>query len=259
MHYLERLICRAGAVPREMASEVFDPFEQVAPWGDAVDAPVKVAPAAPLASNTPPAEPPGSAAPVLERGGEVPHAKPATPAADGAQPMLLSAVAPAMPVLGTLIPVAPAPAAPMQPATTPTAAPLARADGFMRSLGIQQPVMQPAAPPRATPPAEPPSAPLVQAGPSPRANALERALPPLLRPVQPQALAPVMAPAAPPRGLAREAPAAREGQAHTARRSVPAAPPQRIVQTTVVLAPPSRRLDELAHGTAIARFGLGQQ
>jgi hypothetical protein len=30
------------------------------------------------------------------------------------------------------------------------------------------------------------------------------------------------------------------------------------VQTTVVLAPPSRRLDDLAHSSGIARFGIGQ-
>jgi hypothetical protein len=35
-------------------------------------------------------------------------------------------------------------------------------------------------------------------------------------------------------------------------------PPERIVQATVVLASPSRRLDDLAHSGGISRFGLGQ-
>jgi len=51
----------------------------------------------------------------------------------------------------------------------------------------------------------------------------------------------------------------REAPAPSARRGAPVPQPERIVQTTVVLAPPSHRLDDLAHGSAIARFGLGQQ
>ncbi|HEY0858083.1 MAG TPA: hypothetical protein VGE16_13545, partial [Albitalea sp.] len=87
----------------------------------------------------------------------------------------------------------------------------------------------------------------------------EPAVPMLLRPLPPRALVAAEAPVPSPRH--------RTSSPADERRPAPASPraghlppaPQRIVQTTVVVAAPeSRRLDELAHSSAISRFGIGQ-
>jgi hypothetical protein len=55
------------------------------------------------------------------------------------------------------------------------------------------------------------------------------------------------------------APATPAAPSPAAKRPAPAEPPAgRIVHTTVVVAPSARRLDDLAHGSAITRFGIGQ-
>jgi hypothetical protein len=257
MHYLERLIRRALAVPRDQESALFDPFEQVAPWEpeasalrdtvkiaqvaampSRVDAPValspKLAPAdaampsAPEATLTasplmPPQQHRATPSPLPERGADAGEQAPSTPS--------------------------------VQREATSTEAPLARADAFMRTLGIERPAMlqsATASPAAAVQPPEPepPSAPRLRVRPS-------ASEPTLLRPVAPRTHAPGT-PAVAPRAHAVASPPPPAPAAPAPRRPAPAPQAERVVQTTVVLSPPSRRLDDLAHSSGIARFGLNQ-
>ncbi len=259
MNYLERLLRRSLAVPGAVAQDVFDPFDQVAPW--------EVAPSA--------AE---GALPVLTAPQQVVLPE---PAGAGDLPVLAAALRPTpAPADGVAVPVSPAaerrPAALPVPAVADVAAPLAvdpvapprtvlpeslaRADAFMQSLGVA-PLATPdtgaarAAPGAAAlPQGEPQPAPR-----APRATVTKQqaVLPSLRPPAPPQLPPPVAAPAA---ARQRAAPAASSAAAAPANapRPAPAAPRERIVQTTVFVSPAPRALDDLAHSSGIARFGIGQ-
>lgn len=257
MDYLERLIRRALALPHAQVPDAFDPFEQVAPWP--LDARVGAQTAAPMRVGKPagpPPAPPPLARATVARQQDLPAsaprpAEPGVPAPSTGQP------APPM--------VKPEPAADdgpeqrsrVQPGRVPERAPLARADAFMRSLGVpsaapEAPSALPAAPARGVEPATPPPAAPVR-GPASRSP-----LPPVMvRPVPPRVPAPSEpAPAA--RRLRQPAPIPASAPQPAPRRAEPGAVPERILQTTVVVAPASNRLDDLAHSSGIARFGIGQ-
>ncbi len=256
MDYLQRLLLRALAVPRGHAASVFDPFEQTAPW--VLDTPVPVVPLKAAAEEGAPVRPvpPAPAVPsptALPASLEAPAASPhvdapaahvaprpppsvPTPARHGGIPALIAQLMPA----------------PAEPST------LARADAFMQALGIGAPAVQ--APAVATPlqPTPPSPAPMhddhhVKPKPEEQAPAvLVRPTPPrvldLPAPPSPRARDPERTRPATPAALPAAAPAAKPAPA----------PAERFVQTTVVVSPPSRRLDDLAHSSGIVRFGIGQ-
>jgi hypothetical protein len=281
MQYLERLICRALAQPRQLDSLVIDPFEQVAPWP--LDRPPAAPPPAllnPLAAES---QPPRHDQPPSRPGLDAAESLlPATEAVPTPSLRLPPPEPPMAPAAATEAPALPAAARPQpRPAAPPAiprprepAQPLATADAFMRSLGIAQPT--PIAQANGPAPTEPPapshepqaiSSPLNALSSQSPAVSLPRAnpgmpglsaapsplnRPPLLRPLPAAASTPPAAPARPSATL----PPPPEPAPGRQRASDP--PPERIVQATVVLAPPSRRLDDLAHSGGISRFGLGQ-
>jgi hypothetical protein len=257
MDYLRRLLLRSLAVPREQGSSVFDPFAQVAGWE--FDAP---APAATKPSSVEPA-----AATPMPNGIEsiAPVAAPLQPAQIPAIEPVLANVPRAQPDrrsedTAPALPSAPAPVATAgDRSLAPDPAPLAQADAFMRALGMNSVVAPeaPGAPRKVDAPVAPPRA---ADRPPPAAAQPEAATTPMLvRPALPPAI-----PAAKPRENPRartEPPHARHPPAPaSAPRPAPplAAPIERIVQTTVVVAPASRGLDDLAHSSGISRFGIGQ-
>lgn len=270
MNYFERLIQRATAQPRQVRAPLVDPFAQEAPWE--LD---------PLRTSLPAGQ--ADARRLPDPSAQLQYGLPASLAAgagDGVEPAQLSPVArpiphpdPPTPSLGS--PPQPLPLTPVGhlPEEPPT--PLAIADAFMRSFGIAQPaqIAQPNGPaptetlhppqepqairsnlkalspqsPAAAPPRAMPGIPALSAAASPDSY------PPLLRPL------PVAASPPPPAAPARPAatiPLPPEPAPGRPRGSD--APKERIVQTTVVLSAPSRRLDDLAHSSGISRFGLGQ-
>jgi hypothetical protein len=260
MDYVERLVRRALAVPREQAQPLFDPFEQVAPWLPDAPVPAEVhdheaadthaaataalAPAPPVAppANQPPPAP--SASRLVEESILAPHIEPALTPPPPAAPAV-------QPVAAALSPqVAPPPAHAL--------APLAHVDAFMRSLGVKSVASQ--EPTRTRAAAAPDTVPPVQ-----KAAALPR--PPdapdtsaptvMVRPAPPPAPTPAPEPA---QRRTRASPPAPEDATERPppRRAAPPVTPERFVQTTVVVAPPSRRLDDLAYSSGISRFGIGQ-
>jgi hypothetical protein len=257
MDYFERLILRALARPRAAAPDVFDPFEQVAHW-DLDEAPpterihppaVGEAPRAVPQSAAPASSPAPHAAirPGVEQPAAVPQAPPREPAGAPAGRAAVSVV--------------PQHAAPSQslPIASPAADPLARADAFMRTLGVRPVAADVPHRPKPEPVDVPQRHEQPRSETPPRAPAPQPAGPVLLRPAPPP-------PAPHQPGMATgehvrpgAAPATPAAPSPAAKRPAPAEPPAgRIVHTTVVVAPSARRLDDLAHGSAITRFGIGQ-
>jgi len=259
MNYLERLLRRALAVPGAAPQDVFDPFDQTAPWlleatvaeggSPVVSAPAQGMRTSPAGAPdvpfvAPPLHPPSAPADsvavrLAPAAADPPAKRPAPLAADVTAPPAADPVA----VPRTVQP-----------------EPLARADAFMQSLGaVQVPTPDAGAPraaavPATLPQSEPLSAPRAVRG----ANAPQHAvLPPLRPPAPPQLPPPAAAPAA---ARPRAVPAAARAAAAPANapRLAAAAPRERIVQTTVFVSPAPRALDELAHSSGIARFGIGQ-
>jgi hypothetical protein len=257
MDYLRRLLLRSLAVAREQGSPVFDPFAQVAGWEFDASAP---APPQESAAEPVPAAAPAPAARRLVPAS--PLQPPQAPAFDAAAAGAPPAVDP--PALAQAPPPAPGTLAP--PARNDTAGPavpervlLTQADAFMRSLGMKSVVA-----PEVPAPDQAVAAPSVPAphqhrasGPAPHTD--ESGVPVLVRPAIPTAIQQPRAQAKP-RGKLEAARAATAPAAAAAPRSASplAAPPQRIVQTTVVVAPAARGLDDLAHSSGISRFGIGQ-
>jgi hypothetical protein len=254
MHYVERLVRRALAVPREQPKIPFDPFEQVAPW--LPDGPLAVAPdkqeitgpqaeastrqaPAPAAVPTAHPVPPATCAPQ--------RVETTIPAPGVEPPVTPQRVAPSVEVIGE--------APPRQVAPPPAAgpAPLTQADAFMRSLGVEMPA--PAAPAAERIAAPPPADPTVRTAAPSRREPAGRDLPPpfvIVQPLRPPAPAPAQ------RRGRESSPVEKPTQPQPPRRAAPPAAAERIVQTTVVVAPPSRRLDDLARSSGISRFGIGQ-
>lgn len=258
MDYIERLIRRAIAFPRQEAQGLFDPFEQVAPLEP--DSPrhrVAAMADATAVSHTDalpslPAIPPRS--PVQAEHGleRMPEFREIAAFADKPEPeasvredIKASQSAVRTHKLG--------------------AEPLAQADAFMRSMGIK--VTESDVPARRG------------AGPlesstqtSPRAAASKRvAAPAMVRPIPPEAAHPAVpvAPQPAPRGydspstpMRRQRGSAPQPEVlvpSPASGAAPAAPvAERIVQTKVVVTSRSGRLDDLARSSGISRFGIGQ-
>ncbi len=258
MDYIDRLIQRALAQPRGAEAALFDPFERQAGWPlDARPVPASV----PSASSAPAHEvaAPDSAHPA------VPRTTPAIvgrPPAAFAPPRVPGASSPT-PATATAVD-APTPATPAPvraadvPRTTPphSAESLARADAFMRTLGVPGVPAAPLAHATEAPSQAAALAPVTRARPAApdtpapaRTSAPARLQPPAPPPVA-SLPAPTRAaqPPAPPPGSAATAPA------RTPRRETPVP----VLQTTLVVAPPARALDDLAHSAGIVGFGLGQ-
>ncbi len=245
MNHLERLVRRALAVPRDRPQAVFDPFDQTVPWP--LEAPAaRAVPAEPtlpaeraIAPAAPTLPPPAALSTAVAR------AQAPTPAAPDA--------APALPA-----PAAIAPSTPIRQRAAPLAAefaPQARADAFMRALGVAMPQVDAPVAPTRTPAtiaaAIDPIAPsstrraaesdeLPSIRPSRRARAEVAPAPP-----RPRTPTPPSTPTPPP-----PAPAAQQRAA--------AAPPAAQIIRTQPAAARSPALDDLAHGSHIVRFGIGQ-
>ena len=259
MDYFDRLLQRATAQARDATPPLFDPFEQEAPWPDTAAAPGG---AVPHAGDVPAA--PHAIAPLMPT--ELPSPRPpveaAGPLAAAAWPRAPELPPPAGPIAAPLRATARV-AAPQEPVPPgPRAAPgtaasaLAQADRFMQSLGVPGLVMpEPASSPGART-AEPPSPAPVAASPRGLAPAATRAL-------EPPRLLPPRAPAPPPPAAPRVAAAAAAQPARSTHdepraRAAPPATAPAIVHTTLLVAPPSNALADLAHSAGIQRFGLGQ-
>jgi hypothetical protein len=258
MNYLERLLRRALAVPGAVVQDVFDPFDQVAPWVIEPGAAERALPVQPAPEQIVLPEPAGAsdllavaaplqAVPASTDGVAAPHAHAA------ARPP-----AP-LPVPAAADVTAPLAAGPVAVSRAAQPQPLARADAFMQSLGVAPSAPLEAGAARTAP------------GPATQAHSEPQPAPPALRatmtkqqPVLPSLRPP--APLRPPPAVAtpaaarrRTAPAASSAAAPAnTPRPAPAAPRERIVQTTVFVTPAPRALDDLAHSSGIARFGIGQ-
>lgn len=255
MDYIERLIRRACAVPREQAMGLFDPFDQVSPW--ALDVPAS-AQTGSLVKVGKHAEQPASLSRVIkplqqglqqalrllaERPGQSPSAK---------QPASLLAK--------------PEPQAEdkaeqkprVQPVQVRDYSSLARADAFMNSLGVKPTApetsvhMHAALDHNVEEVAIAPTSATVR-----EAASRTPSIPVVVRPVPPSFRVPAVHTAA--QRSVRASPPMQEESSHPqSRRTAPHPVPERIVQTTVVVASTSHRLDDLAHSSSISRFGIGQ-
>lgn len=257
MNHLERLVRRALAVPRDRPQGIFDPFDQTTPLLLDAPTPLHVARSttAPLTVADAPAALPSPAA---DTG---PSAAPAAPVSATAETgAVAAALVPPSPTFATPAPLmldtpAMAPVPRAAPGSVADSPPLARADAFMRALGARLPDAALAAttspPPvtrRAVRPAE-----AVRAVAAPRDSIVAQrstttAHPPI--PARPNAAsAPAAAGGGAPPPPSSPAPAPRASRV---------AMPERIVERTVVVSSSSTRLDDLAHASRIARFGIGQ-
>ncbi|BDB28718.1 hypothetical protein Tamer19_61290 [Cupriavidus sp. TA19] len=258
MDYLRRLLLRSLAVPREHGSPVFDPFAQVIGWefDGYAPAPQQESAVEPVRAAAP-APAPQRLEPVA-----LPMQPSQAPAFDAAAADASEAVDP--PAVAQLPPPASGTRAP--PARNDNAGPaapervlLTQADAFMGSLGMKSVVV-----PEVPAPDQAMAAPSVPATRRHRASAPaphtdKSGVPVLVQPAVPPA-SQQPGPQARLRGKPGPAKAATAPAAAAAPRSASplAAPPQRMVQTTVVVAPSVRGLDDLAHSSGISRFGIGQ-
>lgn len=246
MNYVERLIHRALAVPRRSSTSLFDPFDQVASWP--LIAPINLAP---QQSKTAATAEPGQPENKLQARAEPLQAQPPVTGNPVAQNMEASALMESDAAQRN------EPGKGAQSATgTPQVALLAKADAFIRGLNVRPLPLRP------EPSPDQPRLKTREAGtadpvPIDGQNTQSSGRMQLVRPVQPP-------PPPPPRPTAQSA-ASEPG------RSVPAAekprpgrpsaatPPPAIVTSTVLVAPATpNRLDDLAHCSAISRFGIGQ-
>ena len=242
MSYLERLLSRALAVPRESPRAVFDPFAEVADWAletpDRPATPERTEPVQALPAPPPAATPDRIIAP--DRSAPIPAIRaddPPTPRTVAAPPAKVAAP----------------PDRDETPAPKPSRpkAPIEVADQFMRSLA--QPVAPEAAPPPSQTPAVVPTR-------------VERRAADETDPVATPVRRSAVAPPAPPsitartaRAQGRDRPAAdpaparpREANAKRAAPPKPSAPAPRKPARTAA------RREELAHSVGILRFGLNQ-
>jgi len=244
MNHLERLVRRALAVPRDRPQGVFDPFDQSLPWPLDAIAALPAATGAPLPEErvVAPAQstPPRLGMPVATA------ARAATSA-----PVPSSAPPPGPPAVPAAVS---APRRPQQPASVTALPPQARADAFMRALGV------------ATPQVDVP----VAVAPTPAATVVS--LEPVARSSTPSATVPRETPSILPVARARaEAVPASPRQRVPAPPTVPpsapsaatphrpvAAPPAVQIIRTPPAAPRPPALDDLARGSHIVRFGIGQ-
>jgi len=260
MNYLERLISRALALPREGPQAVFDPFEQTADW------PIAEPPraAVPEASTRPAASIPRADLPAPTT--PDPNHTVAHPVDGPTPPAPATAVAAPPRTAGDPV----APRGMEQPRANPRVvpdrpqrplSPIEKADAFMRALAVDDPTVRETTR-RSERPAEPdpdipgsaPSAP----PPAPPAAHVVRA-------------APALAPPAPPvrlRTTAEDVPERRRGLPGASERTtLPRDSPVSTRQVASVppaasarRAAPSRtaRRDDLASNVGIVRFGLEQ-
>lgn len=258
MDYFDRLVRRALASAETQPQPLFDPFEQVAPW--ALDAAQVQAVRAQAARVEAPQRAPevhaAEARPLAAARSSVQALKPSLQA-PATQPVQTAMPMSATPALAAdAVPGVPMPA----PLPTPAPSPLAQADTFMRSLrAVVEPVDVPAPALRrsASPGDEPWLAPTE--APLPR---LARTAPPeepaAVRPHKPAEPPAAVPPPVPRTASVPPAAVARASTSPMRDKAAPVPPAAPTVHTTIVVAPPARRLDDLAHSSAIARFGLGQ-
>jgi hypothetical protein len=233
MHYFERLIRRALAVPRDMPGRIFDPFEQIAPWlidpSHALNPTARISSDALAEAGTPPE-------PVMP------------PSAPSKPPETVTTVQPSPPEPPIPAPVRTVESFLERPTRESKAAaaalrpdaPLAKADAFMTALNVKRIAPLEPAPPARQSLAPTPHAPKVH---------LVRPIPPRRSP--PERPSPPRTDASAPAAPAREDLASRRATAVTA--------PQPIVTRTVLVAPSARpQLDDLAHSSGISHFGIGQ-
>jgi hypothetical protein len=250
MHYFERLIRRALAVPRDMPGRIFDPFEQIAPW--LIDPSHALSPTARISSDA------------LAEAGTPPEPV-MPPSAPSKPPETVTTVQPSPPEPPIPAPVrtverflerptreSKAAAAGLRPD-----APLAKADAFMTALNVKRIAPETAEPVRAALP-EQRIAPLEPAPPARQSLAPTPHAPKvhLVRPIPPRRSPPERP--SPPRTDA-SAPAAPAREDLASRRATAVTAPQPIVTRTVLVAPSARpQLDDLAHSSGISHFGIGQ-
>jgi hypothetical protein len=256
MNYLERLIRRALAVPRDTEQSLFDPFEQTAPW--AFDENVAVRARAPAAENAHPDREPAVAA-AHTATAPIRVGPPSPEAAKAAVPGTAEAAAQIIRVVEQAL-TPPDPAAARAGAAMPHEQSLATADAFMRSLDLKAPSRDAAArsikpPPAAIPAAAARGRPTATLGQEPQRPGA--AGPQTIQPVAPRPPSP--SPPARAQPADRNASHARPEPAVRAHRDAAAIPQPSVITRTVVIArSPSRQLDDLAYSSGISRFGLGQ-
>lgn len=261
MNQIERLLRRAVAVPRGAGRDDFDgfdPFEQTAAWpvdaasSSSVARSSSSAGGAPIGDSAAPITPPARSAAATDA--PVVSSEPAMVAVqvpEAATPW--SSIGPASATAANTIEPT-APEVPREPASV--IAPLAQADAFMQALRAGTAAADPARPTlrarEST--ASPDAAVVVARGP----NDTPPATTPI-RPVTPPALPPTDEPIVRSGRTAKPAPPAVDREPVGGTPAHTRTPPERVIETTVVVASSSsRRLDELAHGSRIARFGIGQ-
>jgi hypothetical protein len=253
MYYLERLIRRALAVPRNMPGRMFDPFEQIAPW--LIEPAVALNPATREQADNP-----------VEAGmPPLPHVAPSVspqPAAPGALSEAVAAVQPPPPASAVIQTVdrfleLPRRDAEVAPSGIRPEAPLAKADAFMRALNVTGVTPETA---KSVEPGQPRER-MVSVEATPRARQEAPSAPPtpkvqLVRPIPPRRTPPEHPP--PPRPtLPTSASPAREERAPHRTTTVAAAQPAAL--RTIVVAPAARQqFDDLAHSSGISYFGIGQ-
>jgi len=257
MDYVERLIRRALAVPRDQAPSLFDPFDQVAPFVHEATLSLDstVSPGTPIDG----ADRPGATAKAARADGG-PHPSVAQPTRVESPDDGLGRIEARVDVpIKVPTPAVHTRAASGESVAVPEPKPLglARADAFMRALAL------PTAPverPEAGGPTKADAAELTPLAPP---NRILPLLPPL--PSPPALLMPNRPrrevrpdPEPTPPGVPASAAAAAFAAQTSARDPARPAQLERIISTTVVVAPSSRRFDDLAHSSGISRFGIGQ-
>lgn len=261
MNQIERLLRRAVAAPRGAGRdgfEGFDPFEQTAAWPVDATNPVSVL-RSPSSVGGAPADVRAAKRTPTVRADDAPEAhvvsiEPATmaePVPAGRAQSHSIAPSPSRP--------APTMAAPLPAGShgsAPVLAPLAQADAFMRALRTGTAPADPAQPDIRAHASNPTPDAVVPAA---RTIADERSATTPIRPV-----APAASPASD-ESVTRSSRTAKPALTALPREPARSAPeptratPERVIETTVVVASSgSHRLDELAHGSRIARFGIGQ-
>lgn len=258
LDYLQRLIHRALALPRDHAAPLFDPFEQTAEWEGMTPSTLRPAEAAatpeavnrdvPMRADATANE---SVRRMPERARNAARSEPAAPPRETLVKVRARSEPPSHESARH--------AEPMR-SDSPIAqpAPLASADTFMRSIGAKLPSDDPGAQLRQCPTQHAPAlvSPLV-----PRSEPVDQRSESsqLLRAVAPRASVPAASVPANSRRASKQPPPlpVTPSPAHVPRTSMT---PERTVHTTVVVAPSpsSHRLDDLAHSAHLTRFGIGQ-
>lgn len=255
MNYVERLIQRAVAPPRRTVQVLFDPFEQTGFWAPENATTTRTS-QSPAAVAMPDAQAPGapqngmplSAAVLQQPGGHAVVEKTVVQNGPALQPPTVAVAAghPETKIAHTAGPDGDAPS------------PLAKADAFMRGLGVNTPASKAQATAHSAAPGLPNTT--IAASRTERDSQTQAP-----KEARPQLVMPVRPPVIPPQGLPpRPSPEAAQSRRKpdtdpAPRRTTPATSLQPAATRTVIVAAPAvNRLDDLAHGSAISRFGLGQ-